>query len=173
MTHPFVVTQAELDAFNKPMQETAKRLHTNDQPRTRSTGEIQADIDRLVSRLHDAERMLSRFAAEKLSLTEQLQRYKLAAAYWSDPNEKHNAIEARNALQELNGGNYYSKAYDRVEHRDGLIETTEKRLAELNRLTETWSGAVETAEKRLKQLEPGLRKELSEAKRREHAGRFR
>lgn len=173
MTHPVIATQEQLDAFNKPIQEMAKRLHTNDQPRTRSTGEIQADIDRLVSRLRTAERMLSRFAAEKLSQTEQLKRYKLAAAYWSDPNEKHNAVEARNALQELNGGNYYSKAYDRVEHRDGLIETTEKRLAELERLTQTWSNGVENAEKRLKQLEPGLRKELSEAKRREHAGRFK
>jgi hypothetical protein len=163
-----VVTQQEL---NKASQEVSRKAHANDVPARRDEVTIQAEINRLVSAHENAERQLTKFAGQFNTLTESLDRYKLALAYWSDPKERHNPVEARNALRELNGFNYYSKAYDRHEHQKGLIEATEEKLVEAEKLVKTYSAAVENTEKKLQEDGPRLKKELLDAQR--HAKRSR
>jgi hypothetical protein len=169
---PVIVTQEQLDALNKPMHDISRKAHANDVPARRDEVTIQAEIDRLVSARENAERQLTKFAGQFNTLTESLKRYKLALGYWTDPKEKHNPVEARNALRELNGFNYYSKGYDRHEHQDGLIEATEKKLAETEKLVKRYSAAVENTERNLQEHGPRLKKELLDAQRHAKRSRF-
>lgn len=161
---PVVWTQQELDAHNKSLQEISRKAHANDKPARRDEGTIKLDIDRLYDNHEATKRAATRFKNELDYAKKKLEKYKLAEEFWSDESQNHNPVEARQALQELRGGNRYSKAYDRVEHVDGLIESTEAKIADLSKRHTTFAAAEENEEKTLKKRIPELKKELADAR---------
>jgi hypothetical protein len=172
----FVMTQEELDAFNKPIIESAKKVHAQNPhvPWLRTSAEIKLDIFRLTGEKSKSpegyEGLLPRFKRQldaqhtaEVELKEALARTEKTI----DELKKMGAGPRNQRLLELLGYDYFSKTYQCMQHRTGVLDQIREQLGALELRIESLEAAVENTEARVKRELPKLEAELKEAVKRE------
>jgi hypothetical protein len=172
----FTMTQAQLDAWNKPLQEVAEKVIAMNphRPWFRRSSEIKLDIARWIAEPKDSkdglEGTLPRF---KRHLTEKIAHRDELKAAIKRVNEqvanmrKSGVDERSNRMLELLGYDFESKVTKLMVHHDGTLDLMRAELAETERRIETLIVAVASTKKRVDVELPKLKRELDEAIKRE------
>jgi hypothetical protein len=176
MERMIVVTQAELDSFNKAQQEITRRVHAMNplKPRPRSSGEIKLDIQRLVgearTNVNGDEGVLPRWKrllAEKLTYRDET-REAVKRTERTIAELKAAGIEGRDTrMRQLCGWTSRSKVTDAPVYHQGVLDDLKQELTLLDDRIKSLRDAVENTQKRVDRELPALEAELKAARKAE------
>jgi DNA repair exonuclease SbcCD ATPase subunit len=176
LSDPRFFTEDDMRAFNAPLQEVAKAAAALNPPKPwlRTVSEIKLDIARWTAEAKDNregfEGLLPKF---KRQLTERLKaREELKAALTRTEGQieglrKAGAGPKYPRLLELLGYDFYSKTYQCMQHRTGVLDQIREQLATTELRIESLEEAVKNTQKRVDRELPKLKAELAEAIKRE------
>jgi len=142
--------------------------------KSKSSVEIKNEIFKLVGELKDSReglegllpkwtRKLAEANNTRAELVQSIERVETQVASLRN----NGAPEHHPKLQALLGYDFFSKTFQRQEHRDGTLEIMQQELAGLDKRIATLKNAVETTKVRVDAELPGLKRELKAAVERE------
>jgi hypothetical protein len=172
MERMIVVTQEELDTFNKAQMVIVKRVHALNplKPRPRSSDEIKLDIRRLVgeaaTNVAGDEGVLPRWKrllAEKQKFRDEARAAIKRTEQTITELRASGAGDRHQRIQQLIGYKYFSKTFQREEFVPGTLQDLQEELGKLEVCIVTLRTAVETTQKRVNKELPQLEAELRAA----------
>jgi hypothetical protein len=172
----FTMTQADLDAWNKPLQEVAKKVIAMNphRPWLRRSSEIKLDIQRWIAELKDTKEGLEgtlprfrRYLTEKIAHRDEMKAAIKRVNEQIADMRKSGVDDRSNRMLELCGYDFESKVTKLMVHHDGTLDLLQAELAETERRIVTLTEAVRSTEKRVAVELPKLKRELDEAIKRE------
>lgn len=176
LTDPKFFTEEQMKAFNAPLQDAAKAVHALNPhvPWLRSVAEIRLEMDRLILEkakspegyeglLPKFKRQLGSQYTAKQELREALDRTERNI----EGLKKMGAGPKHPRLLELLGYEFFSKVYQRMERRTGILDQIRDQLAATELRIESLEEAVRNTQARVDRELPKLKKELADALKRE------
>jgi hypothetical protein len=172
----FTMTQAQLDAWNKPLKEISRKAAQAGphRPWLRRGSEVKLDIQRLIAERKDTkegiEGILPRFRrnlSEKIAHRDELKSAIKRVNEQIADSRKSGIDERSNRMLELLGYDFESKITKLIVHHDGTLDLLQAELAETERRIVVLTEAVRNTEKRVERELPKLKAELAEAIKRE------